>query len=154
MGIKGVYLNDKEIIVAKQFGKYGYTETKNKKSRTIPLSSMIIGELQVLKNQNGDGYLFSEDGGVTPICRKNVTNAFSAALSKLGINRAEQKKRGLSFHSWRHHMNTSLVLADISDVKVREVTGHLSGKMTKKYTHIKTADMNEIIKVQETMFGA
>jgi integrase len=93
------------------------------------------------------------DGGNTPIGRKGITDAFSSALCKIGIEKSEQKKRGLTFHSWRHFFNTSLLLADIPDVKVQAMTGHKSLAMTKRYTHLKNDDLNEITAIQENLIN-
>ena len=153
MGLRGEYITAKHIIVNGQYNKYGYTDTKNHKSRTIPIPDKVMEELNKQKEVNGNGYLFSLDGGKTPIGRKAISDALTRALTKLGIDKAEQKERGLSFHSWRHFFNTSLLLADVPDVKIREMTGHMSRAMTEKYTHLKIADLKEITSVQEDMLN-
>jgi integrase len=153
IGLKGEFVTDRHILVNGQYGKYGYTDTKTHKSRVIPIPNKVTEELLELKSVNGHGYLFSNDCGKTPVSRKAVTDAFSNALSKLGIARPEQKKRGLSFHSWRHFFNTSLLLADVADVKVQAMTGHKSLEMTRRYTHLKHDDLNEITAIQEKLLA-
>jgi len=153
IGLKGEYVTAKHIIVNGQYGKYGYTSTKNHKTRTIPIPNKVMEELEEFKTKCGNGYLFSNDNGKTPICRFGVTAAFARALIKLGIDSAEQKKRGLTFHSWRHFFNTSMLLADVSNVKVQALTGHSSIGMTKRYTHLKSSDLNEITSVQEKLIA-
>jgi integrase len=153
IGLKGEFVTEKHILVTGQYNKYGYTDTKNHKSRAIPIPSKVTEELMEFKAINGNGFLFSNDGGMTPISRKSVTDAFSAALCKLGIDKPEQKKRGLSFHSWRHFFNTSLLLADVADVKVQAMTGHKSLEMTRRYTHLKHDDLNEITAIQEKLIN-
>jgi integrase len=154
VGLKGEFVSDKHIKVAGQFNKYGYTDTKTHKPRVIPIPNKVTEELKELIAVNGNGFLFSVDGGKTPIGRKSITDAFSAALNKLGIDKAEQKKRGLTFHSWRHFFNTSLLLADVSNVKVQAMTGHQSLKMTERYTHLKNDDLSEITAIQENLITA
>ena len=154
IGLKGRYVTDKHIIINGQYGKYGYTDTKTHKARTVPIPNKVLDELREFMNTDGEGFLFSNDGGKTPISRKSVTEAFSRALKELGIGKAEQKSRGLSFHSWRHFFNTSLLLADVPDVKVQAMTGHKSLTMTRRYTHIKDTDLNEITAVQEKLINA
>ena len=154
IGLKGMYVGDRQIVVNGQYGIFGYTDTKNHKPRTVPVTRKIIEELTELKKINGDEFLFSKDGGKTPVSKEAVTAAFKKAMTKLGIDRAEQKRRGLTFHSWRHFLNTSLLLADIADVKVQEIVGHLSGKETRRYTQIKTSDLHEITTVQEKLITA
>ena len=154
LGLKGVFVTDKSIIVSGQYTKYGYQDTKNHKTRYVPVSKKIVEELEVVKKQNGDGYLFSLDGGNTPVSRRSISDALINALEMIGIDRAEQKKRGLSFHSWRHFANTSLILADVPLAKVQEMIGHLSKEMTEHYTQIKGADLDEITTVQEKLLTA
>jgi len=151
MGLKGEFVYDNRIIVNGQYGKYGYTDTKNHKSRCIPVPNKIVEELCDYKRLNGDGFLFSRDGGKTPISRAQVTGAFRKALTTMDIDREEQKKRGLTFHSWRHFFNTSLLLANVPAAKVQEMTGHISLKMTRKYTQIKGSDLDDITTVQERL---
>jgi integrase len=73
---------------------------------------------------NGQGYLFSENGGERPIERRRVLRALYAAFEKIGINDDERKKRNITFHSWRHFFNTRLRMANIADSKVQSVTGY------------------------------
>jgi integrase len=154
LGLKGSFVSEKGIMVNGQYTKYGYQDTKNHKTRYVPLSRKIIDDLDVLKKQAGNGYLFSLDGGNTPVSRRSVSDALIYALEMIGIDRAEQKRRGLSFHSWRHFANTSLVLADVPIAKIQEVIGHMSKEMTGNYTQIKGADLDEITTVQERLLTA
>jgi hypothetical protein len=52
--------------------RYGFTDTKTYKERNIPIPALIRSELQKLMNINGQGYLFSENGGERPIERRQV----------------------------------------------------------------------------------
>ena len=154
VGLKGEYVLDKHIVVFGQHTKYGYTSTKNHKSRTIPVPEKIIDELKTFKAVCGDGYLFSTNGGKKPIASRTLSAAFKRALGILGITPDEQKSRGLTFHSWRHFFNTSMLLANVPAVKVQELTDHASLAMTKRYTHISKSDLDEITSVQEKLISA
>ena len=154
LGLKGEFVTPKGITVNGQYTKYGYQDTKNHKTRFTPLTSKVIEELEELKKQTGNGYLFSLDGGNTPVSQSAVTDSLKNALKMLGIDRAEQKRRGLSFHSWRHFANTRLRLADVPIVKIHEAIGHLSMDMTENYTQINKADLDEITTVQERLLTA
>jgi integrase len=88
-----------------------------------------------LRDINGDGYLFSKDGGIKPVSRTTVYKAYFAALDKIGIDKAERSRRKLTFHGWRHFLNTTLLMANVSDSKVMGITGHASKKMKERYTH-------------------
>jgi hypothetical protein len=76
----GEYIYDGYISVAGQHGRYDYGATKTRKTREIPLASIIMGDLLRLKDKNGDGYIFSKDGGEKPVSRKSVYKAFGDAL--------------------------------------------------------------------------
>jgi integrase len=154
LGLKGQFVVDNKIIVNGQYGAYGYTDTKTHKSRCIPVPSVVLDELYEYKRRNGNGYLFSTNGGETPISRSAVSVAFKKALTALGISREEQIKRGLTFHLWRHFCNTSLLLAAVPLVKVQEIIGHLSTKTTERYTQIKGSDLDDVTTAQETFLIA
>jgi integrase len=154
LGLKGEFVVDNKIIVNGQYGAYGYTDTKTHKSRCIPVPNVVLEELYEYKRNNGNGYLFSTNGGEKPISRSVVTVAFRNALTTLGISREEQKRRGLTFHSWRHFCNTSLLLANVPLVKVQKIIGHLSNKTTKRYTQIKGSDLDDVATVQEGLLTA
>ena len=154
LGLKGQFVVDNKIIVNGQYGAYGYTDTKTHKSRCIPVPNVVLDELYEYKRKNGNGYLFSTNGGETPISRSVVGVAFRNALTVLGISREEQKKRGLTFHSWRHFCNTSLLLAAVPLVKVQEIIGHLSTRTTERYTQIKGSDLDDVTTVQAQLLNA
>jgi integrase len=153
LGLRGEYLFDGYITVAGQHGRFGYGDTKTHKPRNIIISKIIEYDLQRLKDRNGDGYLFSNDGGKKPLGRHPVYNAFFAALEKIGIGGDERRRRGLSMHGWRHFLNTTLLMANVPDSKVMSVTGHVSKKMKERYTHFDTTKFSEVADVQERLLA-
>jgi integrase len=152
LGLRGEYLFDGYITVAGQHGRFGYGDTKTHKPRNITIPEIIENDLQRLKDKNGDGYLFSNDGGKKPLGRHPVYNAFFAALEKIGITDEERRRRGLSMHGWRHFLNTTLLMDNVSDSKVMSVTGHLTKKMKERYTHFDTTKFSEVVNAQEKVF--
>jgi integrase len=152
VGLRGECVFDSYIKVCGQFGRYGFTDTKTHKERNIPIPSLIRFELQKLIDINGQGYLFSENGGERPIERRRVLRSLYEAFEKIGISDDERRRRNITFHGWRHFFNTTLRLANIADSKVQSVTGHQTQSMTEKYTHYKTAELSEIRRVQEDLF--
>jgi integrase len=154
LGLRGEYIFEGYIRVCAQFNCYGYTDTKNHKGRDIPISRLIENDLRCLKSINGDGYLFSEDGGKKPVTRNRVSAEFYDALKKIGIDEKERVRRQITFHGWRHFFNTMLVASGISGSKVRSVTGHLSEEMTEYYTHFDTKKFAEVVDVQEQLLEA
>jgi integrase len=152
LGLRGEFLFDGYLSVCGQFSeKDGYVDTKSHKPRVIPLPAIIENDLRRMKEINGDGYLFSEDGGKTPISRKRVTLGLSNALSKIGIGEAAQKERHLVMHGWRHFFNTTLLMANVTDNKVMALTGHSSQQMKKRYTHLDATKFAEVVEVQNTL---
>jgi integrase len=150
LGLRGEYIFDEYIHVHAQYDEYGYRPTKTKEKRNIPLAPMIISELRQLAGENNNGYVFSLDGGETPVTRL-MYNKFHKALRAIGITREEIKWRGLSMHSWRHFFNTTLQMANVALSKVQSVTGHKSDRMTEWYTHFDSRDFAEVRGVQESL---
>jgi integrase len=103
--------------------------------------------------KNGNGFVFSQDGGVTAVAHGFVARGFSAALREIGIDDTERKRRGLSLHGWRHFLNTVLLQQGMTLEQVQSVTGHLSKRTTRIYTHIDARQITDVIKAQETMSG-
>jgi integrase len=152
VGLRGEYVFDGYIKVCGQYSRFGYTDTKTHKDRNIPIPSVIRADLQELINLNGKGYVFSENGGETPIQRRRVNRAFYSALNAIGIDEESRVKRHINFHGWRHFFNTTLRMANVADSKVQSITGHASQAMTELYTHFNTAELKEVREVQDGLF--
>jgi integrase len=154
-GLRGEYVFDDYILVAGQYTRRGYKpETKTKKDRNIPINPAVKRELDELTAINGDGYIFSDDGGVTPIRSEMIERQLNKALERTGIDDTERKKRNLTFHAWRHFFNTFLRMANIADSKVQSVTGHLTQKQTERYTHFDTRQFTEVREAQAKLLTA
>jgi integrase len=153
MGLKTGYVFEDHIHVCAQYTEAGeYTETKTHDTRDIPITPVIRGWLEDLMARNAGGYLFSEDGGKTPVKREDVYEDFYAALERIGISDTQRKERRLSLHGWRHFFNTSLRLANVEQSKVNLVAGHKSQRMNDHYTHFNPKEFAEVRRVQETIF--
>ena len=119
--------------------------TKNGKSRLVPIPPEISEELLSLPN---DGeYVFSYDG-VTPIHSDTISDKLKEHMTECGI---DYKTLGLSFHSFRHFLNTQLVANGVDQNKIWAVVGHSSVKMTQHYLHLEAEDLGQIRKVQEAI---
>jgi integrase len=141
--------------VAGQYTRHGYTpNTKTKTSRNIPINPAVKRELDELIAVNGNGYIFSDDKGVTPVRSELIERQLNKALERIGIDDATRKKRNLTFHAWRHFFNTFLRMANIADSKVQSVTGHKTLKMTEHYTHFDTRQFTEVREVQAKLLTA
>jgi integrase len=100
LGLKGEYVYEDYIKVAGQYGRDGYGPTKTKKERNIPLTVVMLNELRKLTAINGAGYVFSTDGGATPISRYVFNLVLAAELERIGIDAEEKKRRNLTPHAW------------------------------------------------------
>jgi integrase len=69
----------------------------------------MINELKELKRINGNRFVFSADGGATPIVRYTMYNHFYKALLNIGMSEDEISERHLHLHAWRHFLNTELI---------------------------------------------
>ncbi len=149
LAVRGEVLFDGYILVSKQYNsKYGLVPTKTRDSRQVPVPSELQKELDVLNEKNGGGYLFSITGGDKPVNQQVLTRALKYALTDIGINKEEQKKRYLCFHGWRHFFNTTMRTNNISDGKLQQLTGHKSLAMTERYTHFRVDDFQDVKKIQ------
>jgi integrase len=151
LGLRGEFVFDDHIFVCAQYDEYGYRPTKTKNKHNIPLLSEMIAELKELKTLNGDGFLFSHDGGETPVLRKTMYKGFRLALKNIGITKKEITERGLNLHAWRHFCNTELQKAGMSIQKVQAVTGHKSNRITEWYSHFDPMEFEEVTKVQAAL---
>jgi len=153
-GLRGDDVFDTYIHVHAQYLKNKYVEhTKTKNDRTIPISAAMRKILNDLLVKNGNGYVFSDDSGKTPITNDWLNKGLNKALDKIGISYQEKLKRNLSFHAWRHFLNTLLITSNDNIKKVQSVTGHKSLKMTEHYTHFDTKQFTEVVAVQDNLLS-
>ncbi|MDR0444084.1 MAG: site-specific integrase [Treponema sp.] len=122
LGLRGEYVFDDHIYLAGQYDAYGYRETKTKIKHHIPLTGEMVADLRKLIQVNGDGYIFSLDGGEKPVNRWYVYYGLNKALNNIGIDNEAIKERGLNVHAWRHFCNTVLQKAGVPIKKVQAVT--------------------------------
>jgi integrase len=151
LGLRGEYVYDDHLFLCGQYDEYGYRETKTKIKHHIPLTAELVTDLRKLMNLNGNGYIFSLDGGITPVTRRHIYNGLNKAFNKIGITDDEIKERGLNIHAWRHFCNTELQKAGLTVQKVQAVTGHKSERMTEHYTHFDPLDFGEVPKIQAAL---
>jgi len=153
LGLRGEYVYDDHIFLCGQYDEYGYRETKTKIKHHIPLAAEMVADLRKLMNLNGNGYIFSDDGGITPVSRWRMYDALTKALKRIGITKDDIKRRGLNVHAWRHFCNTEMQKGGLTIQKVQAVTGHKSERMTEHYTHFDPLDFGEVPKIQEALLA-
>jgi integrase len=151
LGLKGCFVYEDHIYLCKQYDEYGYRDTKTREKHNIPLPDDMIKELEELKVKNGEGFVFSLDGGAAPICRKTMYQKLHRALRNIGISDDEISGRHLHLHGWRHFFNTELLKGGLTIPQVQAITGHKSDRMTKWYLHFDPNEFTQARKVQENL---
>jgi integrase len=154
LGLKGGFVYEDHIYLCKQFDEYGYRDTKTKDKHNIPLPRGLINDLKELKRMNGEGFLFSLDGGAAPVCRKTIYQDFHRALNNIGMSGDEIAERRLHLHAWRHFINTELLKGGLTIPQAQGVTGHKSDRMTEWYCHFDPAEFAQARRVQEDLLGS
>jgi integrase len=149
LGLKGGYVYEDHIYLCKQFDEYGYRPTKTKDQHNIPLPARMIAELNELKAMNGDGFVFSDDGGAVPISRGSMYHEYHKALRNIGICKEEISERHLHLHGWRHFFNTELLKGGLSVPQAQAITGHKTERMTEWYSHFNPMEFSQARNVQE-----
>jgi integrase len=153
LGLKGGFVYDDHIYLCKQYDEYGYRDTKTKDKHNIPLPSGMIKDLQELKGMNGEGFVFSLEGGERPICRMTMYQDFHRALRNIGISGDEIADRHLHLHGWRHFFNTELLKGGLTIPQTQAVTGHKSERMTEWYCHFNPSEFAQARRVQEDLLS-
>ena len=152
LGLRGEFVFDDYIFITGQITRFGYVpHTKTKENRNVPISPVMRQELEELLRVNGGGYVFSDDGGNSPVTADRIRRGFDRALERIGISHEEKLKRNLTVHSWRHFLNTLLRMSNVADSKVQKITGHRSMRMTEHYTHFDTRKFAEVRDVQTVL---
>ena len=96
-GLRGDLVFDTYIHIKGQFlGKKYVDYTKTKENRSIPISPVIRKLLDDLVKKNGNGYVFSDDGGKTPLSNNFLNKGLNKALKKIGISYEEKSPLPLS----------------------------------------------------------
>jgi integrase len=134
---------------------YGIKGTKTNKPRQVPISIELFQWLLKIANTQNEGeYIFSVTNGKTPVDHSIVYKWFRRALEKIGIAERHRLGRNLSFHSWRHYVNSQLSVSGVADSVVQSITGHSDIKMKKHYTHVQLNDMGDARKILEKQGGS
>jgi integrase len=153
LALKGGCLYERYIYVCASFGEKGYGPAKTKETRYIPLIPEMMTLLRKLAVKNGQGYVFSADGGAKPVSRKYLYDNLHRALQKIGLSREEISRRGLSLHAWRHFVNTGLQLQGLTIPQVQAVTGHKPERMSEWYNHPDARQIAGVMKAQDRIYG-
>ncbi|KAF0233011.1 MAG: Integrase family [Desulfovibrionaceae bacterium] len=102
-------------------------DTKNKESRTVPLSRAAKEVLQGLPRHIS--------GRVFPFCPDHLSAKMADACRAAGLN-------DLHFHDLRHEATSRFFEhTDLDVMEIKAITGHKTLQMLARYTHLRTANL-------------
>jgi integrase len=130
--------------------RYGLMPPKNRRSRVVPVPRMVLHAIEPFRG-NG-GFVFSFTRGERPATANRCTEALHAGLERMGIPRAEQRRRNLCFHSWRAWFNTVAQTRQVPPPLLRAVVGHGSEAMTRRYSAFSLEHFAPIVEAQKDLF--
>jgi integrase len=132
---------------------YGPRPPKADSVRDVPISPKVSSILfKVIEETQPAGLMFFGRGDMdTPMSKGVIENHLRRALCTIGILVAEQTRRHLTFHAWRHFLNSMLRSHGVADVKTRRITGHRTAAMTDWYTDWKALDLSEVVSIQTAL---
>lgn len=137
-------VKETSIIIAHSWDrKYGLKDTKTGETREIPIFPEMRRWLEKQMQENKTDYVFALPGGKGPVDHKAVHKHLYRALRKIGITEEEREKRSLSFHNFRHTLNTRLINSGAPLMLVQSITGHRDVKMSEHYYHPKPEDFEK-----------
>jgi integrase len=147
------------IDIARGFDRTTRTfkEPKWGSRRIVTLPARVEEELTAFMDdsprQDPDALVFSTPEG-KPVEVHDTLVVLYLALSEIGIDEAERRRRFLDMHALRHTF-VSLFRGAVSDTRLRAATGHKSMVMLEHYTGAPTAaDLEELREAQDRTFGA
>jgi len=129
--------------------------TKNGRERNVLIPSRVQQELQYLISSNPfednlENFIFYSSLPHKPAEREIFIKALYNAMRRIGITEEIRRERNITFHSWRHFLNSLLINAKIPLQKVQQITGHISDRMSSHYFH--ADDMEDVLCIQESLF--
>ena len=98
-----------------------------------------------------DHFLFYSVDPDKPMSHKKIDKDFARALTAAGIPLEARRERCLSFHSWRHWCNSFLVKKNLPPLRVQQLIGHTSLRMTENYLH-PGQDFSDVLAVTGGLF--
>ena len=101
--------------------------TKNGKSRHIPMHKEVLNILSSIFYDNCSGLVFKSP--ITGRKLDNINKAWATLMTKSNI-------QNFRFHDLRHNFASQLVMKGESLATVRELLGHSDFKMTLRYAHL------------------
>lgn len=132
------------IDVRDQLNNNKLMPVKDCEKRKVRICRSLYERLAVCVRRNKD-YAFLE----------NPSTYRDSLYRNLDMTKDERISKGLSFHSLRHFLNTYLLVNEISEIKVKCVMGHSSGKgsMTERYANFRPEHFDDVAELQEKLIS-
>jgi len=132
------YINVKDQLANKEL-----RPVKDGEKRKVPISPELYKAIQSILQFKSD-FLFTE----------NQDTYRQDFYRHTKMKYSERIEKGLSFHSLRHFVNTYFLSKNISELKVKSVLGHSSGKgsMTERYLNFQIENFKEIVEAENELF--
>jgi len=114
-------------------------QTKNNRSRIVPIHSDLIPVLKEVTTLNGKTHgLYFFGGKNVPLCRIDaISKAFRRfAAGGTGKDPKRVLPEGITLHSLRHTFITYLLRSGVDLRTVQSIAGHLKITTTERYTHL------------------
>jgi integrase len=110
-------------------------DPKNGETRQAYMTDMVREMLNNRKIKNPEELVFSDRLHKGKV--KGISNTFDKVVKDLGLNNGvTDPRQKVIFHSLRHTFASWLALQGESLVTIRELLGHKSYEMTKRYAHL------------------
>ncbi len=124
---RGEILSLKWRNIDLQKGEILIEKAKSGKSRVVDVNSVLFKELLNLRSANpNQEHVFLNPKTGKPFTK--LQTSFEGACRRAGIE-------GLRFHDLRHSVASRLIAAGVDIIKVKELLGHSTVKMTERYLH-------------------
>jgi integrase len=107
-----------------------FLETKNGRSRRIPLSPAARAVLEALPRVPGRPYVFTNAKTEDRYTVNGALHVFRRAVRRAGIDTTD-----VTLHTLRHTALSRMIAEHIDDYTVMAVSGHSSTRMLARYTH-------------------
>ena len=113
--------------------------TKSGKSRVVDVNSLLVDELEKLKKESrGSQHIFLNPRTGKPYGK--LQTSFDGACRRAGI-------KGLRFHDLRHTFASRLVERGVDLIRVKDLLGHSSVKVTERYTHANREERKKAVEL-------
>jgi integrase len=128
-----------------------YKQRKTGRVVTVPLHPDLEAHLLKIAGDDPRGNLTPELAAKAGKGDGNLSKQFGRLMAKAGVDRSNSQPEGRrafsrkSFHSLRHSFASHLANAGVADEVRMRLTGHSSGEVHQRYTHLEIGPLRHAI---------